>query len=439
MSFGAFDTLPKLSQKDALHILKTPIDELKLSSDYYKAVFHLAKYPSRETEEALMDLLISESMDNSILIAKRKAIEVLGRLGCKKAITIIGNNLKSKDPYLVENAAWALQELSCADAELHNLIGCLLEQSHQNQRVLIQSLAKMGAISELPKIKQLLVKDEISSGVKGAAIAAISRLTGESNNLDILRSNLDLDNQNDRQSAVQDIIDAKEYSLLELVLQTPVSPYFRIRSIELLWDKTVDHLFEFNLTKSLDLLLLDDPKNIRILNHYQSKTNSNFLVKELFSTDFRKCYLALSSLLKIPKEEIWTTIKDYLQEFKKDYGALYFLMIILRKINDSGDKNNKISIELLNHCLDDSWPKFMKFKAQAILASVDIDKNIFYDNYENWLNEEKTPYWVCRYATLMCIQRLIDKENQIKFKDALLRIKVDSNKFVRLKVNDLLI
>ena len=72
----------------------------------------------------------------------------------------------------------------------------------------------MGAISQLPKIKKLLDQNEISSGVRGAAIAAISRLTGKSNNLDILRSNLDLDNQNDRQSAVQDIIDAKAFKLI---------------------------------------------------------------------------------------------------------------------------------------------------------------------------------------------------------------------------------
>ena len=53
MNPSYFDTLPSLSKNDALEILKTPINRLKLTSDYYKAVFHLSKYPSSQTENAL--------------------------------------------------------------------------------------------------------------------------------------------------------------------------------------------------------------------------------------------------------------------------------------------------------------------------------------------------------------------------------------------------
>ena len=51
MNIDSFDNLPQLSKNDALKILKTPIHQLSLASDYYKAVFHLAKYPSPETEK----------------------------------------------------------------------------------------------------------------------------------------------------------------------------------------------------------------------------------------------------------------------------------------------------------------------------------------------------------------------------------------------------
>ena len=49
MKAGTFDNLPPLSMSDALGILKKPIKELELSSDYYKAVFHLAKFPGADS------------------------------------------------------------------------------------------------------------------------------------------------------------------------------------------------------------------------------------------------------------------------------------------------------------------------------------------------------------------------------------------------------
>ena len=70
-----FDNLPPISKKKAFQILSKKIDELELPSDYYKAVFHLLKYPGPDTEKLLLDLLISSSNEHCVLIAKRKAIE----------------------------------------------------------------------------------------------------------------------------------------------------------------------------------------------------------------------------------------------------------------------------------------------------------------------------------------------------------------------------
>ena len=119
MNLRPFDTLPPLSKNDALKILKTPLNELRLASDYYKAVFHLAKHPSIETEKALISLVKPQSNQQSILIAKRKAIEVLAKFGCANAIPLIGNCLHSSDPYLVENSALALAEIGCNETKIH--------------------------------------------------------------------------------------------------------------------------------------------------------------------------------------------------------------------------------------------------------------------------------------------------------------------------------
>ena len=57
MKRSPFDNLPALSKEEALEILSRPYCDLNLSSDYYKAAFHLAKYPGKDTEEALLALL----------------------------------------------------------------------------------------------------------------------------------------------------------------------------------------------------------------------------------------------------------------------------------------------------------------------------------------------------------------------------------------------
>ena len=140
MSNSPFDNLPQLTKEEALNILKTPINELNLSSDYYKAVFHLSKYPCLETEESLLTLLKSEDKSQAIVIARRKSIEVLARIGCKRAMPLIAKTLDSDDPYVVENATWALQELNCTDVKLHKCIANLLNQPKHNRRVLIKLL-----------------------------------------------------------------------------------------------------------------------------------------------------------------------------------------------------------------------------------------------------------------------------------------------------------
>ena len=89
MNASPFDNLPPLSQKDALEILSTPTNKLNLISDYYKAAFHLVKYPGLKTEQALLALVKSASNELSVSIARRKAIEGLARLGCKAAIPSI--------------------------------------------------------------------------------------------------------------------------------------------------------------------------------------------------------------------------------------------------------------------------------------------------------------------------------------------------------------
>ena len=99
---------PGLSQDEALRILVLPEDQLDASSDRYMAAAHMINFPGERSEQALLQLL-EEAVDTQpTRLAKRKAVEVLARLGCMEAIESIGRCLFSEDHYLVENASWAL-------------------------------------------------------------------------------------------------------------------------------------------------------------------------------------------------------------------------------------------------------------------------------------------------------------------------------------------
>ena len=114
----------------------------------------------------------------------------------------------------------------------------------------------MNAITQLSKIEKVYSKDNISPAIKGASIAAIKILTGNLRDTHLLRDYLDLDNQNDRQAAVQDVIDSQAYKLLGHVLKTPISPFFRIRALDLLWPRIQSEFPEFNILESIDFALL---------------------------------------------------------------------------------------------------------------------------------------------------------------------------------------
>ena len=76
---GEFDNIHQgLTQNGALKILQSSAEELESKSDFYMAVSHLINFPDEETVDGLIDFLQMSSPDTSVLLAQRKAVEVLG-------------------------------------------------------------------------------------------------------------------------------------------------------------------------------------------------------------------------------------------------------------------------------------------------------------------------------------------------------------------------
>ncbi len=438
MKSSPFDNLPPLSQEEALEILSRPVNNLHLVSDYYKAVFHLEKFPGDITENALIKLIKSKSQHQSIVIARRKAVEVLARLDCYKSIPIISDCLNSNDPYLIENAAWALCELKCENKKIHDQMIDLLDSPGQYLRVLIQSLSRLGVVKAYPKIK-LILSTTTSSILRGACLAALYRLDGQKEQLYELEKYLFVSSQNDRHCAIQDVIDAERYDMLPVLVKSPVAPFFKIRAINELWPKNTISYKNINIINILDDILNGNPKSIQIVHSYDKAPTDEFLFQELFGTDFSRCYLALQTLLSRKTEKIKHNMIEYLPRANKDYGALYFFILLFRYafLNEASLKDH--ILESIDNALSKKWPDFIKFKPAAILLAMKLDPVKFKSEIINWLDPVSTPYWACRYASLMTAKSFLpSKESDYILREIYATSKKDENWFVRIKARDIL-
>ena len=400
---GAFDNIhPGLTQPDAIRMLLTPIDQLESQSDPYMAAAHLLNFPGQSTEQALLALVDDQDQSQPRRLARRKAVEVLGRLKCQDAIPAIGRCLNSDDPYLVENSAWALAQLDCQVDALHETMISLVSRSDQNQRVLIQSLASLQVASAAGVIEPL--QDSETPGVRGAAISACIKLGASCDRLDVLQQHFLLPNQMDRQSGIQDAIDCGARDLLPAILQAPVSPVFRMRALRALWPEG-DLIFgELSLVSVVDALLNDHPSDLELVHEYDQAPANEFLIQEFFGTDFSRCYLALQTLCDRSAVEIWPLLHQrWTEEAHNDYGAHYFFIKLFGSRCDWPKEALPVIEQILNEAILSQRPQFMKSKSAAVLSMYRLGVGFEQERLIQLLSSDSMPFWEVRYAVLMLL------------------------------------
>ena len=432
MRSNSFNNLPKINKEDAMKILKKPMSEVKYLADYYKAVFHLENFPCEETEIALINFIKSDYNQLEFNIARRKAIEVLALFDCKKAIPLMASYLNNDDSYLVEEVIWALGKLKCDDIEIINKICSILHKPFNNKRIVIQVLTKLGVDKEIEKIRTLSKDENLSKGIRGAAIAALIKVAGEKDKIGELKGFLRLSNQNDRHCAVQDIINSGEISIIPFLLKAPISPSFKIQAIDSLWVEESIHHDNINLINSLDSVILDDPKEIDNLEINNFKNDIKYLIDQLFHTDFNRCYLSMKNLLEYSSEEVLYYLNFNWDRAKGDYGAIYFFINLYRILLERGVYDNSLLLKV-DFLLSDYWPDYMKFKSSSILVSSGLKDISFYRNFSKFSDERFTPFWKNRYTALLILENNkfeISKEKANLFLN-------DSHRFVRSKANQI--
>jgi len=400
-----FNNLPKINKIDAINILRRPISEVKLLADYYKAVFHLANFPSEESEIVLLDFIKYDYEILEYKIAKRKAIEVLAIFDCKKAIPTIADFLhnNNNDDYLIETAIWSLGKLKCNDVNIINKISSILYKQFNNKRLVIQTLTNLGATGEIDKIRSLSRDKKSSNGVKGASFAALIKLAGEEDKLSYLKDFLRLSNQNDRHCAVQDIINAGHLSILPFLIKSPISPSFKLQAIDSLWIDEILSCKNINIFNCIDSVIVDDPKKINTLEINNFEKDLAFLIDQLFHTDFNRCYQSMKELEKSPSEEVLYHLNNNWDRAKSDYGAIYFFINAYKILLDK-QLYDKSILDKVDFLLSDHWPSHMKFKSSAIQILGCLNDTKFYNKINQLSDERHTPYWKNRYTALLVLQ-----------------------------------
>ena len=430
MQTNPFDNLPKINKIEAINILRKPISEVKLLADYYKAVFHLANFPSEESEMVLLDFIKYDYEKLEYKIAKRKAIEVLAIFDCQKAIPTIAEFLKdhNNDDYLLETVIWSLGKLQCNDINIINIICSILYKQFKNKRIVIQTLTNLGVKKEIDKIRLLSTESKSSNGVRGAALAALIKLCGEEDKLDSLKNFLRKSNQNDRHCAVQDIINAGHISVLPFLVDSPISPSFKLHAIDSLWKGEEVFLENINLFNCIDSVIIDDPRKINTLEIDKFKKDLVFLIDQLFHTDFNRCYQSIKELEKFPSDEVLYYLNKNWDRAKSDYGAIYFFLNTYRLLLSRHIYEQSI-LDKLGFVLSDYWPNHMKFKSLAIQILGCLNDTKFYSDINLFSDERYSTYWKNRYAALLVLE---NKQINQKKDFAKLFLK-DSHRFVRLK------
>jgi bilin biosynthesis protein len=401
-----FLNLFNLSSEQAIAILDKPQDQIGETESRYVAAAHLVHFPSDAAIAALIRATqtTDPSLDNRIV--RRKAVETLGRLKAQQALDAIYACLSDEDCYMVENAVWAMGEIGTQNADHLAAITQVLARPRQTYRVAIHTLATLQHQPALDTI-QLFTNAE-DEPTASAAITAVYRLTGNGAQMQRVVDFLQAPNRVTRRASIQDLIDARFYAAIPNIARCPESITFRLRAIRLLAEAGVaaGALIFADFQPYLEQTLRDHPQTLTLVHEYDQPPTLAFLIRELYDTDFGRCYLATQTLIDEYAIIAPTALlQTYAEEAHLDYGAHYHVIKLL------GWLRYQPATTLLKEALSNEAPQFQKSRAAAALALGELGDTQAIPDLQAAL---ATPVWDLQYAALMALTQLGETNSTTK-------------------------
>lgn len=413
-----FFNLFNLTEDQAIALLDTPQDQLNEEDSRYIAASHLVNFPSDQSINALVRAVQSTdpSLDNRIV--RRKAVETLGRLQATQALPVIGVCLADDDCYTVENAVWAIGEIGSEDPAILEAVAQLLDKPGQLYRVIIHTLAKLDYKPALDRIRDFINASD--PPVASAAIAAVCRLTGDYTQMSKVVALLQHSSVFTRRLCIQDLIDAHYYDAIPNIARCPVSLVFRLRGIRMLAEAGLaTGAVSFQMIQPyLEQTLRDHPSDLALVHSYPQLPDLSVLIRELYETDFGRCYLASQTILMHYADSAPAALfATYDQEAQNDYGAHFHVMKLF------GWLKHAPAYDLLIEALHNKEPQFQKSRAAAAIALGELGDLRAIPELQACL---ETKIWDLKYAVLMALEQLGDMsgyESVVNDQDRLIREK----------------
>ncbi|BAQ64640.1 HEAT repeat domain-containing protein [Geminocystis sp. NIES-3709] len=414
-----FSSLFSITEDQAIKLLQTPLEQLEDPSDRYAGASHLVYFKSERSIQALIEAI--ETCDDQLYnrITRRKAIETLGKFKANQALEVICRCLNDDDCYTVENAVWSIGQIGTKDEKILQEITELLNKSDQNYRVIIQNLAKLNYQPATEVIKKFIDSDDLC--IASSALSAIAILTKDQSQVDRIVEFLQSDSVNVRRASIQDLMDLNYYPAISEIACCPVSLVFRLRAIRALGENSINKGFKTfaDIEPYLDQVIRDHPSDLKLVHEYDQTPNIEFLINELYHTDFGRCYLGSKTLLENYSDVLpEALIKTYNELAHNDYGGHYHVMKLF------GWLKYQPAYDLLVESLQNQAPQFQKSRGAAAIALANLGNKDVIPLLKESL---KTNIFDLKYACLMALNQLGDFELQdilINESDFLIKAKI---------------
>ncbi len=398
-----FANMFNLTEDQAIALLKKPLEELQEKSERYVAASHLINFPTERSIQALIETIEDNNPDMYHRIARRKAVESLGKMKIKQALPVITTCLTDNDPYTVENAIWAIGEIGTDDENILEKIASTLEKPQQTYRLIIQILARFDYKPALDRIKPFMESEDET--IASAAIAAVASLTQDYSQMNKVVDFLQHSSVNARRLSIQDLIDTKYYDAIPHIAKSPISLVFRLRGIRLLAATGIPSgtITFAEIETYLDRVICDRPSDLEMVHEYDQQPSLEFLIKELYQTDFGRCYLGTKTLLELyPEQAPEALIETYAAEARSDYGAHYHVVKLLGWLKYQPGKS--IILEAFNN----TQPQFQKSRGAAAIALANLGAT---DAIPLLQETIKSRIFDLKYASLLALEQLGAKES----------------------------
>ncbi len=354
-----FDTIfESMSEASAIEYLNAKIIELDNPGLKYIAATRLGACTSIVSFNTLLEIARTPKENLYEKIARRKAIEALGRRKNKEAIPFLIAALKDHDEPTVVNAADAITRINTSLTDLQQQELLLALNGPDNQkRAVIQAFTRLNLSDPNEVINQL--KSEVNPLVSGAAVAYSCRCQNDNSQLHLLIKQLQDENVGRRRAAVIDIGDAGVTSYLGDLVMCPVSMPLKAKSAFQLFSDVDLHSIPLYQVELLEKLLIDDPRELNLLPTWQVSLESDAIKVQLKHRDEGRQYAAVKALLCLdPKSQV-ELINELHTNHGSDYGIHYFITNCIGFLG-LNDKSNLVTDSLFEEA-----PQYAKSRIAA--------------------------------------------------------------------------